>query len=132
MGEGGMKIWVERGTADFVWRSGGRGAEWGTGGASGSPVHGGAGRKNTFTEGSLAQKCFQNPGDLHVQADPGDPKLGLETRESEGSLQNKTFYLFGVEGAEREGSLRKEGGESGAPSSLSPRTAHLNAIGGPI
>ena len=41
-------------------------------------------------------------------------------------------YLCGVEGAEREGSLRKEGGESGAPSSLSPRTAHLNAIGGPI
>jgi hypothetical protein len=44
----------------------------------------------------------------------------------------RTLYLFGVEGAEREGSLRKEGGESGAPSSLSPRTAHLNAIGGPI
>jgi len=42
------------------------------------------------------------------------------------------FYLCGVEGAEREGFLRKEGGESGAPSSLSPRTAHLNAIGGPI
>ena len=42
------------------------------------------------------------------------------------------IYLCGVEGAEREGSLRKEGGESGAPSSLSPRTAHLNAIGGPI
>jgi len=42
------------------------------------------------------------------------------------------FYLCGVEGAEREGSLRKGGGESGAPSSLSPRTAHLNAIGGPI
>ena len=41
-------------------------------------------------------------------------------------------YFCGVEGAEREGSLRKEGGESGAPSSLSPRTAHLNAIGGPI
>jgi len=43
-----------------------------------------------------------------------------------------SVYLCGVEGAEREGSLRKEGGESGAPSSLSPRTAHLNAIGGPI
>jgi len=42
------------------------------------------------------------------------------------------LYLCGVEGAEREGSLRKGGGESGAPSSLSPRTAHLNAIGGPI
>ena len=42
------------------------------------------------------------------------------------------FYLCGVEGAEREGSLRKGGGESGAPSSLSPRTAHLNTIGGPI
>ena len=43
-----------------------------------------------------------------------------------------SLYLCGVEGAEREGSLRKDGGESGAPSSLSPRTAHLNAIGGPI
>ncbi|WP_332450109.1 nuclear transport factor 2 family protein [Methanoculleus sp.] len=35
------------------------------------------------------------------------------------SLGVQTFYLCGVEGAEREGSLRKGGGESGAPSSLS-------------
>jgi len=53
-----------------------------------------------------------------------------------GSLKGQSdvdeIYLCGVEGAEREGSLRKGGGESGAPSSLSPRTAHLNAIGGPI
>jgi hypothetical protein len=41
-----------------------------------------------------------------------------------------TFYLCGVEGAEREGSLRKGGGGSGAPSSLSPCAAHLNAGGG--
>ena len=87
-----MKVWVGGGTADFVWRSASTGLEWGMEVWSGSPDHGGAGRKNTFTEGSLAQKCFQNPGDLHVQADPGDPKLGLETRESEDSLQNKTFY----------------------------------------
>ena len=42
-----------------------------------------------------------------------------------------TVYLCGVEGAEREGSLRKGGGESGAPSSLSRRTGILYAGGGP-
>jgi hypothetical protein len=41
------------------------------------------------------------------------------------------FYLCGVKGAEREGSLRKGGGESGAPSSLSRRTGILYAGGGP-
>jgi len=40
------------------------------------------------------------------------------------------IYLCGVEGAEREGSLRKGGGESGAPSSLSRRTGILYAGGG--
>ena len=40
-------------------------------------------------------------------------------------------YLCGVEGAEREGSLRKGGGESGAPSSLSHRTGILYAGGSP-
>lgn len=47
-----------RETVNFVWRSGRMGLEWGTGVGSGSPDHGGAARKNTFTEGSLAQKCF--------------------------------------------------------------------------
>ncbi len=41
------------------------------------------------------------------------------------------IYLCGVEGAEREGSLRKGGGESGAPSSLSPHTGILYAGGSP-
>jgi MFS family permease len=40
-------------------------------------------------------------------------------------------YLCGVEGAEREGSLRKGGGGSGAPSSLSHRTGILYAGGSP-
>ncbi len=40
------------------------------------------------------------------------------------------IYLCGVEGAEREDSLRKGGGESGAPSSLSRRTGILYAGGG--
>ena len=42
-----------------------------------------------------------------------------------------TVYLCGVEGAEREGSLRKGGGESGAPSSLSHHTVILYAGGSP-
>jgi YYY domain-containing protein len=41
------------------------------------------------------------------------------------------IYLCGVEGAEREGSLRKGGGESGAPSSYSHRTGILYAGGSP-
>ncbi len=43
---------------------------------------------------------------------------------------DRTAYLCGVEGAEREDSLRKGGGESGAPSSLSRRTGILYAGGG--
>jgi len=40
------------------------------------------------------------------------------------------IYLCGVEGAEWEGSLRKGGGESGAPPSLPPHAALLYAGGG--
>jgi hypothetical protein len=45
--------------------------------------------------------------------------------------RSKQVYLCGVEGAEREGSLRKGGGESGAPSSLSHHTVILYAGGSP-
>ena len=48
------------------------------------------------------------------------------------SARTNNIYLCGVEGAEREGSLRKGGGESGAPSSLSPRTDIVYAGEGPI
>ena len=48
-----------RETVNFVWRSGSRGLELGMGVGSGSPDQRGAARENTFAEGSLAQKCFQ-------------------------------------------------------------------------
>ena len=55
-----------------------------------------------------------------------------EVRRSSRSLEE--IYLCEVEGAEREGSLRKGEGESGAPASgsLSPRAARLNRLRGPL
>jgi hypothetical protein len=55
----------------------------------------------------------------------------LQTPLPELVLRAAVIYLCGVEGAEREGSLRKGGGESGAPSSLSHRTGILYAGGSP-
>ena len=52
-------------------------------------------------------------------------------RGIENLTQTEKLYLCGVEGAEREGSLRKGGGESGAPSSLSHHTVILYAGGSP-
>ncbi len=69
-----------------------------------------------------------------IRARPGVP-VNLEYRRPAGFYEAQiavfdAVYLCGVEGAEREGSLRKGGGESGAPSSLSRRTANLNVGGG--
>jgi hypothetical protein len=60
-----------------------------------------------------------------------EPVLANLSLLLENTPRQVKVYLCGVEGAEREGSLRKGGGESGAPSSLSRRTGILYAGGGP-
>ncbi len=70
------------------------------------------------------------PVDLERTARANGYRLSRQGPDGVEDVFDDHLYLCGVEGAEREGSLRKEGGESGAPSSLLPCTGILYAGGG--
>ena len=101
--------------------------------------------RNETTEGEPFQALLPGrEGETQLSYDPGLERMTVAVfpgpattsltlavaRQPNPNEPPILLYLCGVEGAEREDFLRKGGGESGAPSSLSRRTGILYAGGG--